>query len=60
MARKYNPIIDGENFDELDFGDNGSDDGDRIIDRVTIDELEYPELFGSIREPEEKFGRMLG
>jgi len=60
MARKYNQLIDGENFDEIDLGDNGSlMESDRIIDRVTIDDLEYSELFGSIGY-EEKKGRMLG
>uniref|UniRef100_A0A6M3IM06 Uncharacterized protein n=1 Tax=viral metagenome TaxID=1070528 RepID=A0A6M3IM06_9ZZZZ len=49
MARIYNPLIDGEVFDEIDLGDNGSlMESDRIIDRVTIDELEYSELFGSV------------
>jgi len=49
MARIYNPLIDGENFDEIDLGDNGSlMESDRIIDRVTIDEFEYSELFGSM------------
>jgi len=46
MPRKYNPLLDGENFDEIDLGDNGGPDTERMIDRVTISDTEFPELFG--------------
>lgn len=46
MPRKYNPLLDGENFDEIDLGDNGGSDTDRLIDRVTMGDMEFAELFG--------------
>lgn len=48
MGRIYNPVLDGENFDDIDLGDNGDPEADRIIDRVTISEMEFPELFGTV------------
>jgi len=48
MGRIYNPLLDGEDFDEIDLGDNGSADSDRLIDRVIIDDNEFPELFGTV------------
>lgn len=41
----FNPLLDGEDFDSMDFGDHGLSDGDRIVDRVTMSEWEYPDLF---------------
>ena len=46
MSRKYNPLLDGENQDEIDLGDNGGPETERLIDRVTISDMEFPELFG--------------
>lgn len=48
MAHIFNPVLDGENFDEIDLGEIGLMEGDRIIDRVIINELEYPEFYGSM------------
>uniref|UniRef100_A0A6M3JZW2 Uncharacterized protein n=1 Tax=viral metagenome TaxID=1070528 RepID=A0A6M3JZW2_9ZZZZ len=48
MAHIFNPLLDGENFDEIDLGDTGVAESDTTIDRVIIDEKEYPELFGTV------------